>query len=227
MCEITFIGRASDGLVLTETWDDLTTNRSLQSYKHQAKQILKNVGSEIGSEKCSVDSGNYVFYYIVDGGVIYMTLCSKSYPKKLAFSFLQEVIKYFFEELKKEFGNKDGDYRANIESIDKPYYFIKFDRIIQRCKSEYRDPRSSKSLQKLNDSLIEVTNIMKRNVDDILLRGENLNEVERKANDLKYASLEFSRAAKKLSLQALIQKYAPFIALLTVFLLVIAWKLLL
>ncbi|XP_666567.1 hypothetical protein [Cryptosporidium hominis TU502] len=68
---------------------------------------------------------------------------------------------------------------------------------------------------------------MRRNVDDILLRGENLNDVERKANDLKFASLEFSRAAKKLSLHALIQKYAPILALSAIVLIIIIWKLIL
>ncbi|KAK9174381.1 Regulated-SNARE-like domain protein [Cryptosporidium meleagridis] len=226
MCETTFIGRASDGLILTETWDDLSSNRSLQSYKHQAKQILKSIGSDQGVERCSIDSGNYVFHYIVNDGIIYMTLSGKSYPKKLAFSFLDEIKRLFIEELGREFANRD-EFKSLIDSIDKPYYFIKFDRIIQRCKSEYKDPNSNKSLQKLNDSLIEVTNIMRRNVDDILLRGENLNDVERKANDLKFASLEFSRAAKKLSLHALIQKYAPILALSAIILIIIIWKLIL
>lgn len=155
MCETTFIGRASDGLILTETWDDLSSNRSLQSYKHQAKQILKSIGNDQGVEKCSIDSGNYVFHYIVDDGIIYMTLSGKSYPKKLAFSFLDEIKRLFIEELKTEFANRN-EFRSLIDAIDKPYYFIKFDRIIQRCKSEYKDPNSNKSLQKLNDSLIEV-----------------------------------------------------------------------
>ena len=120
------------------------------------KQILKTIGNELGVERCSVDSGNYVFHYIVDNGIIYMTLSAKSYPKKLAFSFLEDIKRLFFEELKREFANKGDDFRALIEAIDKPYYFIKFDRIIQRCKAEYKDPRSTKSLQKLNDSLLEV-----------------------------------------------------------------------
>lgn len=68
---------------------------------------------------------------------------------------------------------------------------------------------------------------MRRNVDDILLRGENLTDVEKKANDLKYASLEFSRAARKLSIQALIQKYAPILTILVVVLIILIWKLLL
>ncbi|KAJ1610555.1 vesicle transport protein [Cryptosporidium canis] len=226
MCEITFIGRARDGLILTETWDDLSSNRSLQSYKHQAKQILKTVGNDHGVDRCSVDSGNYVFHYIVDDGIIYMTLSGKSYPKKLAFSFLDEIKRLFLEELRKEVSNGDN-FRGLINSIDKPYYFIKFDRIIQRCKSEYKDPNSNKSLQKLNDSLIEVTNIMRRNVDDILLRGEDLQDVERKANDLKFASLEFSRAAKRLSFHALIQKYAPLLAILIIIFIIAVWKLIL
>ena len=53
-------------------------------------------------------------YLIVDK-VIYMCICDSSYPRKLAFSYL--------DELSKEFQNSYGD---KIESVSRPYAFMGF-----------------------------------------------------------------------------------------------------
>lgn len=51
---------------------------------------------------------------------------------------------------------------------------FKLDRSIQKKKHEFKDPTSGRALQKLNESLSEVTSIMRQNVEDILQRGEDL-----------------------------------------------------
>merc|ERR1712151_922138 len=114
-----------------------------------------------------------------------MALFDNSYPKNLSFAFIEEIHRLFQEELKREFGTGSVDYRSHIETIEKPYYFIKFDRQITKKKAEYRDPKSSKALGRLNEGLTEVSTIMRQNIDEILKRGENLDSVGRKANDLK------------------------------------------
>jgi len=226
MCDLTFVARQSDGLILVETWDEVTANRSFQTLKNQAKYILKHLHS--APINCSIDSDNYTFHYLTENGVCYMTLCDKSYPKKLAFSFLGEIHRSFEDELKREFGTHSVDYRSLIETIEKPYYFIKFDRVIQRKKTDYRDPRSNRALNKLNESLSEVTDIMRKNIDEIFLRGENLDEVSRKAEDLKTHSSQFATSARILRIQALIQKYTPIMVagliLLFLFYYLIFWR---
>jgi len=175
MAHVTFIARAMDGLILVETWDD--SNKVSPNLKSQAKQLLKKMQNM--PPKCSVDcAGNQVFHYSVENGIVYMALYDHSYPKNLAFAFLDEIHKLFQEELKREFGTTSGvDYRSHVETIEKPYYFIKFDRQITKTKKEYRDPNSSKALQRLNDSLNDVQSIMRQNMNEILERGENLGSV--------------------------------------------------
>lgn len=222
MCDLTFIARQSDGLVLTETWD-ATSNAILASYRQQAKQILKRMRN--APPRSSVDSDNFVFHSICHDGLIYMTLCERAYPDRLAFVFLEEVQKAFEEELKVEFGTHSVDYRSNIETIQKPYYFIKFDREIQKRKQEYLDPRSHKSLAKLRQSLHDVTNIMRQNIDGIIQRGEDLEVTSARAADLREQSEQFASMTRKLSFQAMLQKYAPLLAILIVLVLVVIWKL--
>jgi len=53
--------------------------------------------------------------YLIECGICYLCLCEKSYPKKLAFSFL--------EELQVEFQSKYG---TEVGTVARPYAFVKF-----------------------------------------------------------------------------------------------------
>eukprot|EP00744_Colponema_vietnamica_P020540 GILI01029211.1.p1 GENE.GILI01029211.1~~GILI01029211.1.p1 ORF type:complete len:225 (+),score=50.72 GILI01029211.1:83-757(+) len=219
MVRRTYIARATDGFILVETMDD--RDPALQQYKQVVKQLLKKLSR--GPAKCSVDSGPFVFHYIIEDGVIYMTLCDKSYPKRLAFQFLDEIYKGFLEELKREYGTGSVNYRSQIETIERPYAFIKFDRFISTKKQDYKDPRSNKALAKLNEDLQEVQNIMRQNIDEILSRGENLDVIGSKATSLRAETKVFDTQAKYLNLQSLWEKYGPctvvfFVVMLVLFL---------
>lgn len=52
----------------------------------------------------------------------YLTLCDRSYPKKLAFQYL--------EDLKNEFEKVNG---SQIETAARPYAFIKFGMVLCSC----------------------------------------------------------------------------------------------
>jgi len=53
--------------------------------------------------------------YLIADNVVYLTIADKSYPRKLAFSYL--------DELSKEFSTSYG---AKVETVRKPYAFVGF-----------------------------------------------------------------------------------------------------
>lgn len=65
--------------------------------------------------RASLESGAFIFHYIIDSDVCFLTLVEKSYPKKLAYQYL--------EELQREFLSLYG---REIEQARRPYAFIKF-----------------------------------------------------------------------------------------------------
>lgn len=223
--DLTYIARGSDGLVLCESW---ATGSEMSGRKSIARQILKKIGRARSQQRGSIDCGDgYFWHYLVDMGISYMTLCPKNFNRKAAFVFLDDIASDFQEELKLEFGTGSTDYMSKIETVERPYYFVKFDRTIQKRKRELRDPESSGALQKLNESLAEVHSIMKENVNEILQRGEDLMQVGEKAENLKITSSQFARQAKYLSFQALLQQYLPIVTVSAVVLLVLGYKFLL
>ena len=223
---LTFIARASDGLILSETWDS-GQSEALTVYKQQAKKILSKLKN--GPSKCTVDGGTganpIVFHYTVDNGICYMALAGKAFPKRLAFAFLEEVHRSFLEELKRHYGTGSVDYWSQIETIQKPYFFITFDRTVQRKRQEFRDPNSSSAIAKLNEGLAEVNTIVRKSLEEMVARGDALEDVSGRATTLRDEAKKFEKNAKYLNLQAMMRKYGITAFLAFVFLLIIYIKL--
>jgi vesicle transport protein SEC22 len=135
---------------------------------------------------------------LIEGGVCYLTLCDRSYPKKLAYQYLEEL-QHEFEKVN----------RSQIETVARPYAFIKFDTFIQKTRKLYMDTRTQRNLSKLNDDLFEVQQIMTRNIQEVLGVGDRLDQVSQMSSRLSSESRIFADKAKDLNRQAFIRKWAP------------------
>ncbi|CAH1418890.1 unnamed protein product [Lactuca virosa] len=200
MVKLTMIARVTDGLPLAEGLDDGRDMQDAEFYKQQVKALFKNLSrGHNEASRMSVETGPYIFHYIIEGRVCYLTMCDRAYPKKLAFQYL--------EDLKNEF---ERGYANQIETAARPYAFIKFDTFIQRTKKLYQDTRTQRNISKLNDELYEVHQIMTRNVQEVLGVGEKLDQVSQMSSRLTSESRIYAEKARDLNRQALIKKYAPF-----------------
>ena len=62
-----------------------------------------------------IDPYAVTFSYLISENVVFLVIADKSYPRKLAFSYL--------DELSKEFANTYG---PKVEAVRKPYAFVGF-----------------------------------------------------------------------------------------------------
>jgi len=205
-----YIARVNDGLILVASMEQGGGSaEKLDLFKNQAKQILKKLNPRSAS-KMSIETNPYVFHYLIDNSICYLTLTDKSYPKRLAFLFLEEIAREFVNELKDEHGD---DWLHAVETVGRQYAFIKFDRVIQKKRRDYSDPNSSSNMKKLNDDLQSIHNIMRKTIDDVLDRGNTLDEVSEMSKNLASESKRYKWGAKKLSAMALYKQYAPLIVI--------------
>jgi len=119
---------------------------------------------------------------------VFLTLCDRSFNKKLAYSFL--------EDLSQEFYNMYGH---KISTASRPYSFIEFDTYIQKAKKKFTDTRGHRNLSNLNTELQDVQRIMVQNIDDVLQRGVVMSELDRKANDLSVRASQYRKEATSLN----------------------------
>ncbi|KAF3663351.1 hypothetical protein FXO37_12017 [Capsicum annuum] len=142
MVKVTIIGRVSDGMPLAQGPRHVVheENDVLTTYKQQAEFILKEISLKaLPSSKMTILVDHHCFNYMVENGICYLTLCESSYPRKLAFHYLQD--------LQQELERLD---RNLTDRIRKPYTFIKLDTIIGNIRKQYVDTRTQANLSKLN-----------------------------------------------------------------------------
>jgi len=232
---LTFVARVTDGMLLVASMEYnpmpvADSQEALDVYKAQAKQIFKKLNPRSVS-KCSIDSGSYTFHYIIMQDVCYLTLCDKGYPKRLAFLYLDEIHTEFVtflteteEKKAREEGRPVQDWHRQVDTVARPYAFIKFDKTIKKKGKEYANPNSRSNSTRLNEDLADIHSIMKKNINEVLRRGEGLDTMADMSRDLKNVSSEFKWGAKKVSLMAQWQQYAPFVVVAGILLLVLILK---
>ncbi|KAI5302776.1 SNAP receptor, partial [Ascosphaera pollenicola] len=153
-----------DGLMLAASVDDEQAEAQLSKIKQQAKIILRKLNRN-SEKQASIESGEYTLHYLVQDDVVFLTICDKSYPRKLAFTYLADLAAEFTTTY-----SQSQYLSPNL----RPYAFVEFDTFIQRTKKVYQDSRASSNLDKLNDELKDVTKVMTKNIEDLLYRGDNL-----------------------------------------------------
>eukprot|EP00210_Caulerpa_lentillifera_P002531 g2428.t1 len=192
MVRLTILARLPDGLFLAEGVEsDKELRNELESLKPQAKKLIKKICQERqSSNRLTIDTGNFAFHILLENDVCFLTAAEKAYPKKLAFQYL--------EELNSEFSRLYG---ASVDSVTRPFAFIKFDTFIQKTRKLYLDSRTQRNMSMLNQELTEVHQIMTKSIQEVLGQGEKLDTMTRMSNTLALESKKYASRAKDLHTQ--------------------------
>ncbi|KAF5388364.1 hypothetical protein D9615_000131 [Tricholomella constricta] len=215
MVRSTIIARASDALPLAASVDDEQTELSLQEHKQQSKVIFRRITPN-SEPRCSIESGQYTLHYLIADNVVFLTIADKSYPRKLSFSYL--------DELSKEFATTYG---PRVEAARRPYAFVGFDTFMSKTARLYRDTRTataSSGLDRLNDDLQDVTRIMTKNMEELLWRGDSLDRMSHLSTSLRSESEKYRKAARNINFNAMLRQYAPLGAIGLIIIILLYWR---
>lgn len=101
---------------------DDENNPNLTDQKKKCKILISRITPN-SETKASIESGDlYTIHYLIDNSIIYICICNKSYPKKLAFSYLLEISHEFF--------NSHGN--EALSNKARPYGFNSFDNFYKK-----------------------------------------------------------------------------------------------
>ncbi|KAI1809027.1 transport protein-like protein sec22 [Poronia punctata] len=199
MIRSTQIARLGDGLMLCASVDDEQNESALAEVKSQIKLILRRLNRN-SEQQASIESGHYTLHYLIASEIVYVCICERSYPRKLAFTYLSD--------LSAEFSNSYSQSQLHSPSL-RPYAFMEFDTFINRTKATYADARATQNLDKLNDELRDVTKVMTKNIEDLLYRGDSLERMGEMSSRLRDDSKKYRKAAVKINWDLLVKQYAP------------------
>ncbi|KAI9855385.1 MAG: SNAP receptor [Vezdaea acicularis] len=203
-----------DSLMLAASVDDDQAEAELAETKSQAKMVFRQLNRN-SEPQASIESGQYTLHYLIEDSVCFLCICDKSYPRKLAFTYLSDLAREF-----------TTTYHSSqyLSPTLRPYAFVEFDTFIQRTKKTYQDSRASQNLDKLNDELRDVTKVMTKNIEDLLYRGDSLERMGDMSQRLREDSKKYRKAAVRINWELLLKQYGPFGALGLIIILFIWWR---
>eukprot|EP00877_Chromochloris_zofingiensis_P007987 jgi/Chrzof1/3441/Cz12g25160.t1 len=135
-------------------------------------------------EKFTITCDTYTFNYLVDGNnFIYLVVADEAYGRQIPFAYLERLKDAFTEK----FGEKGRT--ATTHSLDRT-----FGPTIKR-EMEYcmEHPEEISKMSAVKSKVEEVKSIMVQNVEQVLARGEKLDVLVDKTDDLRDQAQKFQR----------------------------------
>jgi vesicle transport protein SEC22 len=199
MIMLTMIGRSGDGLILSAagiTDSDFGNNQDSMIYQDQAKKLFKTIRAD-SPPQMTIETGPYVFHYLLENRICYLCLCEKTFSKRLAFTYLGELATEFQQR-----------YGQQLYSVNRPYSFIEFDTYIQYARKKSNAAKSRRNINMLSNDLQDVQRIMVQNIGDVLQRGVAISDLDTKASSLSLMSQNYKKGARLLNTRATYAKVA-------------------
>jgi len=157
--------------------------------RSSAREAIIFVGRTIAKRtppgrRQSVEHEEYMVHCYNRSGLVGLVFASASYPQRSAFSVINKVLD--------EYTTAEGDAWKLVQSDAKDG-----PPLLTEALTKYQDPHEADKLLKIQKELDETKIILHKTIDSVLQRGEKLDTLVEKSNDLSLASQVFYKQARK------------------------------
>ncbi|KXJ26060.1 vesicle-associated membrane protein 7B [Exaiptasia diaphana] len=158
------------------------------NFQQVAASILEKIPSR--DTKCTYLSGSYQFHVIVEDGLVFLCMAEKEFGMMQPYGFL--------EEIKRRFCNSSLKHRAQHAHA---FEFKRdFAQVLASQMTAYSEPEgpTSDNLGKVKREVQDVKNVMTKNIEKVLERGEKIDVLVDKAESLDHSAQTFQRHSSQL-----------------------------
>ncbi|MCO5608804.1 hypothetical protein L7F22_063021 [Adiantum nelumboides] len=170
------------GTVVVAEYSQFTGN-----FSAIAVQCLQKLPTN--NTKFTYTCDQHTFNYLVDEGFTYMVVADEAIGRQLPFAFLERVK----EDFKRRFGGGKAD-TAVAHSLDREFG-PKLKDHMQYCVDH---PEEMNKLAKVKAQVSEVKGIMMENIEKVLDRGEKIELLVDKSENLRFQADNFQKQGKQL-----------------------------
>ncbi|VDC07952.1 unnamed protein product [Peniophora sp. CBMAI 1063] len=136
----------------------------------------------------------YLFHYISEDGFTYLTMADDAAGRRMPFTFLTE--------LQRKFLSGPSSSSAQQGAPNPPYAFQgSFGPTIAELMHQYNTAPPTDELQRAQAELAQVKDIMVQNVEQILSRGERIELLVDKTDNMAHQATAFRRGARQVRRQ--------------------------
>uniref|UniRef100_H2ZCI1 Vesicle-associated membrane protein 7 n=1 Tax=Ciona savignyi TaxID=51511 RepID=H2ZCI1_CIOSA len=156
------------------------------NFQEVIEQILVKISSN--DAKLTYSHGSYLFHYICDDRIVYMAITEDDFERSKAFRYLSDIRRKF-----------QTTYGKNVHTA-LPYAMdTDFARVMMvQMKRFSRNEEAENKMDEVQGQLDDLKGIMVKNIDSIASRGENLNLLVDKTEDLSESAVTFKKQSTSL-----------------------------
>lgn len=121
--------------------------------------------------------------HVRTNGMCGLVVADEEYPVRVAFSLITDIL------------SKYEKYKPNWDVIATD--LKESPKFMQDALQKYQNPKEADKMLKIQKTVDDIKNIMHKNIDDILARGETLDTLMEKSEDLSSTSVAFFKTAKR------------------------------
>jgi vesicle-associated membrane protein 7 len=149
------------------------------------KRILEQIPQTDGKLSYSFES--HYFHYDVSDGIVFLCMAPESFGRRLPFAFLEDIKGRF----KSTYGAKSNVAVAYAYQAD-------FSRILQKQMDYFSTDSNADRITQLRAGLAEVHDVMVDSIEKVLERGESIEHLLGRTENLQATSVNFKRKSEDL-----------------------------
>lgn len=156
------------------------------NFEEVTQQILSKIPPH--NDKLTYSHGNYLFHYVLENNILFMCITDDDFERSRAFLFLN-TIKRRFQTTYGSSANTALAYAMNSE----------FSTVLSTEMKYYSESHDLDTISRVHSELDELKSIMVKNIDDMSMRGEKLELLLNKADNLSTGSRTFKTESRNLA----------------------------
>ncbi|KAF0699465.1 Aste57867_9972 [Aphanomyces stellatus] len=122
--------------------------------------------------------------YVRQDGLAGIVVCDQEYPPRVAFALMNKFLEEYNKETRGEWATNPGTGSQDWAPL-------------MKALEDYQDPSKADKISAIQKELDETTAVLSKTIDSVLERGEKLDDLVQKSQDLSSQSKVFYKQAKK------------------------------
>jgi len=149
------------------------------------RRILEKIPQN--DSKMSYVYDRHIFHYVVDGGLTYLCMADEEFGRRVPFAFLEDIKNRF----KSAYGDRGKSALAYGMNAD-------FSRVLQNQMDYYSNNPNADKINRVRGEIDEVKSVMVTNIEKVLERGERIELLVDRTENLNQAAFKFKKQSTQL-----------------------------
>ncbi|CAD7091107.1 unnamed protein product [Hermetia illucens] len=158
------------------------------NFAEVTEQIIRKISSD--NHKLTYSHGNYLIHYISENRIIYMCITDDEFERARAFLFLSDIKQRFI-----------ATYGLQVATAIAYAMNTEFSSVLATQMTYFSQSNEVDAISRVHGQIDELKHIMVKNIDSIKDRGERLELLVNKTENLRNCSVSFRKQSRNLARQ--------------------------